>query len=117
MEEAIEQFKFKEALHTWMDLARRGNKYLTDTEPWHLIKTNPEQVQTVLYLCVQLMAQLAILGEPFLPFTSRKLAAMLKLDHLLWETAKQVEIIPPGTLLQESKLLFERIEDDMLPKP
>lgn len=116
MEEALEQFKLKEALHTWTDLARKGNKYLTDTEPWHLIKTNPQQVQTILYFSVQLMAQLAILGEPFLPFTSKKLAAMLKLDNLLWETAKKGEIIPPGTLLQEPALLFERIEDDMLPK-
>jgi methionyl-tRNA synthetase len=116
MEEAIEQFKLKEALHWWMELARRGNKYLTETEPWHLIKTNPQQVQTILYISVQLMAQLALLGEPFLPFTSRKLADMLNLDNLLWETAKKGEIIPPGTPLKEPQLLFERIEDDMLPK-
>jgi methionyl-tRNA synthetase len=112
---SIESFKFKEGLNSWIDLARQGNKYLTETEPWHLIKTNPDSVQTILYLATQMMAQLAILGEPFLPFTSQKLATMLRLDTLLWHRATRPEIIPPGTVLQQPVLLFQRIENDMLP--
>lgn len=112
---SIESFKFKEGLNSWIDLARQGNKYLTETEPWHLIKTNPDSVQTILYLATQMMAQLAILGEPFLPFTSQKLATMLRLDTPLWHHATRQEIIPPGTVLQQPVLLFQRIENDMLP--
>lgn len=111
----IEAFKFKEGLQTWMDLARQGNKYLTETEPWHLIKTNPERVQTILYLTAQMMAQLTILGAPFLPFTSQKLATMLRLETLLWDHAKKQDMIPAGTVLQKPTILFERIERDSLP--
>ena len=111
----IEAFKFKEGLQVWMDLARQGNKYLTETEPWHLIKTKPERVQTILHLATQIMAQLAILGEPFLPFTSHKLAAMLQLDTLLWGYATRKEMIPAGTVLQKPVILFQRIETDSLP--
>jgi len=112
---SIENFKFKEGLQLWMNLARQGNKYLTETEPWHLITTNPESVQTILYISTQIMAQLAILGEPFLPFTSQKLATILRLDNRLWHNATTREIILPGTVLKKSQMLFQKIETDMLP--
>eukprot|EP01132_Coremiostelium_polycephalum_P000245 gene245-325_t len=109
--QAIENFKFKEAIQLWMDLARIGNKYLADTQPWHLIKTAPAQVQTILYLSLQLTAHIAILGAPFLPFTSKRLAEMILLDKTDWEDAGHMEMILPGTKLPVPSLLFERIED------
>lgn len=109
--QSIERFKFKEAIQKWMDLARIGNKYLADTEPWHLIKTMPERVQTILNISLQLIADIAILGKPFLPFTSQKLADMLLLNSLLWDNAGKLDIIQPGTIIKSPQLLFDRIED------
>jgi len=112
--QAIERYKFKEAIQKWMDLARIGNKYLADTEPWHLIKTMPEQVQTILNISLQLTAHIAILGAPFLPFTSHKLAEMLLMDDLAWDNAGKVDIIKPGTVIKSPQLLFERIENEAI---
>jgi methionyl-tRNA synthetase len=112
--EAIERFKFKEAIHKWMELGRIGNKYLADTQPWHLIKTMPEQVETILNISLQLTAQIAILGAPFLPFTTRKLADMLLLENLMWDDASKANIISPGTKINPPQLLFERIEDEVI---
>lgn len=109
--QSIERFKFKEAIQKWMDLARIGNKYLADTEPWHLIKTMPERVQTILNISLQLIADIAILGKPFLPFTSQKLAEMLLLNSLFWDDAGKLDIIQPGTIIKSPQLLFDRIED------
>ena len=112
--QAIEKFRFKEAIQKWMDLARAGNKYLADTAPWHLIKTMPEQVQTILNISLQLTAHIAILGAPFLPFTSQKLAQMLLLGNLDWGNAGSMDIIKPGTSLPTPTLLFERLEDEKI---
>jgi methionyl-tRNA synthetase len=112
--QAIEQFKFKEAIQYWIDLARIGNKYLADSAPWHLIKTRPEQVSTILNLVVQLMANLAVLGEPFLPFTSKKLYAMLYVKGLSWEDTGSITLVPEGHAIQVPELLFTRIEDEWI---
>jgi methionyl-tRNA synthetase len=115
--QAIEQFKFKEGLQLCMDLARTGNKYLADTEPWHLIKTDQEQVGTVLYMALQLTANLAILLEPFLPFTSHRLGKMLGVTHAKttqWAQAGSLTLLQPGTALQAPTLLFEKITDEKI---
>jgi methionyl-tRNA synthetase len=115
--QAIEQFKFKEGLQLCMDLARTGNKYLADTEPWHLIKTDQEQVGTVLYMALQLTANLAILLEPFLPFTSHRLGKMLGITHAettQWAQAGSLTLLQPGTALQAPTLLFEKITDEKI---
>jgi methionyl-tRNA synthetase len=111
---AIEQFKFKEAIQHWMELARIGNKYLADTAPWHLIKTNPEQVQTILNLALQLTATLAVLGEPFLPFTSQKLSKLLNLGNLTWDDAVGIDLVANDSIIQAPELLFTRIEDEAI---
>jgi len=113
--QAIEQFKFKEGLQLCMDLARTGNKYLADTEPWHLIKTDKEHVGTVLHMALQLTANLAILLEPFLPFMSQKLGKMLGIVHseaAQWAQAGSLTLLRPGTVLQTPTLLFEKITDE-----
>lgn len=115
--QAIEQFKFKEGLQLCMDLARAGNKYLADTEPWHLIKTDKEQVGTVLHMALQLTANLAILLEPFLPFTSHRLRKMLGGTHAetaQWAQAGSLTLLQPGTALQAPTLLFEKITDEKI---
>ncbi|MEL6358621.1 MAG: methionine--tRNA ligase [Bacteroidota bacterium] len=120
---AIEQFKFREALQLVIDLARAGNKYLADTEPWHLIKTDPARVATILYTALQLTANLTILLEPFLPFTSRKLRQWLRATPTLslkeggialwkWEQAGSMDLLAPGTTIQKPTLLFEKIADE-----
>jgi methionyl-tRNA synthetase len=111
---AIEQFKFKEAIQHWMDLARIGNKYLADTEPWHLIKTNPAQVQTILNLALQLTATLAVLGEPFLHFTSQKLYRLLGLEGLTWDDTGGIDLIAADSIIQAPELLFTRFEDEAI---
>ncbi len=113
---AIEIFKFRDALSELMDLARLGNKYLADTEPWKLIKTDAERVATIMNISLQIAATLAIVSEPFLPFTSAKLLLMLQLDLLKWENAGKISILQPGHQLGESSLLFEKIEDELIEK-
>ena len=108
---AIEQYKFKEAIQRWIDLARLGNKYLADTAPWHLIKSDQEQVQTVLNIALQLTANIAILGAPFLPFTSQQLSTMLGIAPSVWRMAANIDLLKPGQAVQQPTLLFERIED------
>jgi methionyl-tRNA synthetase len=114
--QAIEQYRFKEAIQHWIDLARLGNKYLADTAPWHLVKTHPEQVATVLNLVIQLTANIAVLGEPFLPFTSKKLAKMLDLDlaGLSWEHTGHLDLIPVNHVLHTPELLFAMLEDTVI---
>ncbi|MHC1777167.1 MAG: methionine--tRNA ligase [Lentimicrobium sp.] len=109
--ESIELYRFREALNELMNLARLGNKYLTETEPWKTFKTHPEQVQTNLNICLQICANLAILCEPFLPFSAAKLNKMLNLDSSKWTKAGKTTLLPDGHLLGEPELLFERIED------
>ncbi|MFL5727965.1 MAG: methionine--tRNA ligase [Cytophagaceae bacterium] len=108
---SIEAYRFREALSILMDLARTGNKYLADTEPWKLIKTDEERVKTILNISLQVGASLAILAEPFLPFTAGKLRTMLNLSGGTWTEAGNGTILSVGSQLKEGELLFEKIED------
>lgn len=108
---SIETYRFREALSELMNLARLGNKYLTETEPWKLIKTDPERTQTVLNLSLQICANIAILAEPFIPFSAAKLASMLGIGRHSWREAGNVDILSAGSVLQQPELLFEKIED------
>lgn len=109
--ERLEHYKFREALFTMMDLARSGNKYLADTEPWHLIKTNPGRVKTILNLALQVAANLSILAEPFIPFAANKLRDILNIKTQYWEDAGNPEILPSGHQINKASLLFEKIDD------
>ncbi len=110
----LEEFKFREALRQAMNVARAGNKYLADTEPWKLWKTDPERVATILNVSLQLCGTLAVIFEPFLPFMSGKLRDMLKLDSLSWDMAGHEDLLPADKQLGEAKILFEKIEDDAI---
>lgn len=107
----IENFKFRDAISEWMSVARLGNKYLAETEPWKLIKTDEERVKTIMNVALQISCNLAILAEPFLPFTSQKLFALLNLQPLKWHTAKQISNISSGHLINKEELLFAKVED------
>ncbi len=111
---SIEEFRFREALAELMNLARVGNKYLADNEPWKVIKEDPDRVATVLYISLQIVANLAILCEPFLPFTARKLEGMLNLEPSLWAAAGSVKLLTAGSALGEAKLLYQKTEDDII---
>lgn len=108
---AIEQFKFREAITEWMNVARLGNKYLAETEPWKLIKTDGDRVKTIINISIQIACNLAILGSPFLPFTSNKLFQLLNIPPLKWLAAKNTNNIPQEHLINKNELLFEKIED------
>lgn len=110
----LEEFKFREALRQAMNVARAGNKYLADTEPWKIWKTDPERVATILNVSLQLCGTLAVIFEPFLPFMSEKLRDMLKLDSLSWDMEGREDLLPAGKQLGEAKILFEKIEDDAI---
>ena len=111
---AIEGYRFREATAHMLDVARLGNKYLAETEPWKLAKTDLARVGTILHVALQVAANLAIIGEPFLPFTSKKLQEMLKLDKFTWKEAGSSILLKEGHALGEGKLLFEKIEDDTI---
>lgn len=111
---AIVQFKFKEGIQLVMELARIGNKYLAATAPWKLVKFDIGRVKTIMNLTLQLTANIAILAEPFLPFTSKKLRAMLQLNALMWDDAGTIHLLPPGKKIQAPTLLFEKIEDTII---
>jgi methionyl-tRNA synthetase len=116
VEENLENFRFREALKAGMDLARLGNKYLADTEPWKLIKTDPERVKTILYISLQIAANLAIVLEPFLPFTTARLADYLNLKKLAWKDAGKTDLLKTGDVLKDPGLLFDKIEDEIIEK-
>ncbi|HET6227954.1 MAG TPA: methionine--tRNA ligase, partial [Bacteroidia bacterium] len=112
---SIEQYRFREALSELMNLARLGNKYLADTEPWKLIKTDEKRVQTIMNLSLQIAANLTILMEPFLPFTAHKMKEMLQLKkELKWKDAKNSNNLEAGHQLNAAGLLFEKIEDETI---
>ena len=111
IEASMNQFKFREALNHLMDLARTGNKYLADTEPWKLIKTDPTRVETIMNVALQIAGSLTILSEPFLPFTSGKLKTMLNQTNIKWEQAGTVDLLDAGKPIEKPILLFEKIED------
>lgn len=114
VERLIEGFRFRDAQKEAMNLARIGNKYLADSEPWKVIKTDPERVKTVLNLSLQLVANLAIAFEPFLPFSSEKLRQMLHIDEAQWDRLGATDLLPEGHVLGEPVLLFEKIEDSVV---
>ncbi len=110
---SIEQYRFREALGELMNLARLGNKYLADNEPWILIKTDEKRVQTIMNLSLQIVANLTVLMEPFLPFTSKKLGAMININKdLKWNDATRTDLLLAGHQINPSGLLFEKIEDE-----
>lgn len=113
---SIEQFRFREAQAEMMNLARHGNKLLTDKEPWKLHKTDPESTAVVLYDCLQIIANLSILCEPFLPFTAAKIRKLLNIegDALTWKDIGKQDLVKPGVKLNEATLLFSKIEDDQI---
>ncbi len=114
--ESIEKYRFREALSLVMDVARLGNKYLADTEPWKLIKTDPERTATILNIGLQIAANLAIVSDPFLPRTGEKLRALLNLKELPWQEAGSPELLAAGHAIEKAALLFEKIEDEVVEK-
>ncbi|MCH5227070.1 MAG: methionine--tRNA ligase [Muribaculaceae bacterium] len=110
----LDNFKFREGLKDAMNVARIGNKYLADTEPWKLIKTDPVRTATILNLAIQLCANLAVIFEPFTPFTAAKLAEQLRLKELKWNMAGNFQLVPDGVEIGKPELLFEKIEDDVV---
>jgi len=115
---SIERYRFREALSELMNVARLGNKYLADEEPWKMIKTDPDRVQTQMYVALQIAAALSSLCEPFLPFTATKLSRILKIeDKIDWKTvADNSDLIPAGQQIGEAELLFSKIEDEEIQK-
>ncbi len=109
--ESIERYRFREALGEMMNLARLGNKYLTDNEPWKVFKTDPQRVETVLNISLQIAAALSVTAEPFLPFTAQKLTGMLNIEPLKWKDAGHADILSAGHSLGKPAFLFEKIED------
>ena len=118
IEQSLERYRFREAQQELMNMARLGNKYLADEEPWKLIKTDPERVKTVMYIALQIATALAVASEPFLPFTSEKLKRMLQLGTITWESLKTnaTELLKAGHRIGVAELLFEKIEDAAIEK-
>ena len=114
VESLLDNFKFRDAQKEAMNLARIGNKYITDCEPWHVAKTDMERVKTILYISLQLVANLEIAFEPFLPFSSKKLREMLNVAETEWDQLGSTELLKPGHQLGAPALLFEKIEDDAI---
>ena len=111
VEELLDNFKFRDAQKEAMNLARIGNKYIADCEPWKVIKTDPERVKTIIYISLQLTANLAIAFEPFLPFSSEKLRHMLNMETFEWAQLGNTNLLQEGHQLNQPELLFEKIED------
>ncbi len=114
VETLLEDFRFRDAQKEAMNLARIGNKYIADEEPWKVIKTDPERVKTVIYISLQLTANLSIVFEPFLPFSSVRLRSMLAIDKFSWDDLGSDGILPAGKQLNKPSLLFSKIEDDVI---
>ncbi|MFC2112558.1 methionine--tRNA ligase [Bacteroidota bacterium] len=114
VEENLDHFRFREALKEAMNLARLGNKHLADAEPWKLIKTDPDRVRSILYTSLQITASLVALIEPFLPFTSKKLAGFLNLEGVAWADIGKTDLLAVGHKINKPELLFEKIEDDAI---
>lgn len=116
LEHNIETYHFREALKDAMNFARIGNKYLADTEPWKVVKTDPERVKTILYLALQITANTAIAIEPFMPFSARKMLSMLAVEKYSWEQMGQMDLVAAGHTIGKPELLFEKIEDETIQK-
>ena len=111
---SLDNFRFRESLNQMMNLARLGNKYLTDSEPWKLIKTDEGRVRTILNISLQICANLAIVCEPFLPFTAKKLNGMLNIGNRPWQEAGKTDLLEAGHELNKATYLFERIDDKVI---
>jgi methionyl-tRNA synthetase len=116
VENLLNNFKFRDAQFEAMNLARIGNRYITECEPWKVWKTDPKRVETILNISLQLVANLSIVFEPFLPFSSKDLRAMLNIDHFEWNQLGSTSLLEAGHQLAEPHLLFEKIEDDVIAK-
>lgn len=116
VESLLDAFKFRDAQKEAMNLARIGNRYITECEPWKVWKTDPERVKTILYISLQLTANLAIAFEPFLPFSSEKLRQMLNIEYFDWNQLGTTDILKAGHRLAAPELLFEKIEDEVIEK-
>ncbi|WP_418407572.1 methionine--tRNA ligase [Alistipes ihumii] len=114
LEENIENYRFREALKEAMNIARLGNKYLADTEPWKLAKTDPERVKTILNVSLQITASIAIAVEPFMPFTAEKILGLLQIGKLGWEQLGDTSLLEAGHRIGEPVLLFEKIDDSVI---
>lgn len=114
LEDYIEGYRFRDALKEMMNIARLGNKYLADTEPWKVYKEDPARVATILNIALQITASLSIAMEPFIPFSAAKLAVMLGTEPLSWELLGSSDILPEGHVLGKPELMFEKIEDSVI---
>ena len=114
LEGLLEAFKFREAQKEAMNLARIGNKYIADSEPWKVVKTDPERVKTIIYISLQLTANLAIAFEPFLPFSSERLRTMIDMPEFSWEDLGKTDLLAPGKRLPKPELLFTKVEDEAI---
>jgi methionyl-tRNA synthetase len=114
VESSLESYRFREALKEAMNLARLGNKYLADEEPWKVVKTDPERVKTILNVALQITANLTIICEPFLPFSMEKLRGWINLNELDWNKAGSAVLLPAGHIINKPGLLFEKIEDEAI---
>ena len=116
LERNIEHYHFREALKDAMAYSRIGNKYLADTEPWKVVKSDPERVKTILNIALQITANIAIAIEPFMPFSAEKILKMLAVDKFSWEQLGSMELVEAGHAIGDAVLLFEKIEDDVIQK-
>ena len=114
LEALLEAFKFRDAQKEAMNLARIGNKYIADSEPWKVVKTDPERVKTIIYISLQLTANLALALEPFLPFSSERLRAMIDMPEFSWEDLGKTDLLAPGKVLPKPELLFTKVEDEAI---
>ena len=116
IETLLEQFKFRDAQFEAMNLARIGNRYITECEPWKVWKTDPKRCETVLNICLQIVANLSIAFGPFLPFSSNRLRSLINTNDLEWEQLGSIDLLPAGHQLNEPQLLFEKIDDETIQK-
>ena len=114
LEANIEAYRFREALKDAMNFARIGNKYLADTEPWKVVKTDPERVKTILNIALQITANITIAIEPFMPFSAEKILKMLNIEKFGWDNLGSMDLLAEGHVIGEPALLFEKIEDDVI---
>jgi methionyl-tRNA synthetase len=114
MKKSLDTFHFRDALKASMDLARIGNKYLADSEPWKLAKTDVPRMETILNLSLQIVANLGIAFEPFLPFSAKKIRSFVCQKQCAWDNLGNMTILPDGLALETPSLLFEKIENEII---
>lgn len=114
VEHALDHYRFREALREAMNLARLGNKYLADTEPWKVVKSDEARTRTIMYVSLQISAALSVLMEPFIPFSAQKLNEMVNAPGLTWQDIGNMDLLKPGHKINKAKLLFEKVDDVMV---